>query len=152
MSDALVSFYRGLFNVARTAEWLAPGRDSLAEAVWDLRLLTAIGQIRDVIRPSDITELLENYATALVGLPERVDRLLDYAGAGLSLSKGGKDVERRQHSAENRYVRIVCLLLALATILLLLHWTSVSMGSSWNAVVAVSFFALVMYVLSTGIR
>jgi hypothetical protein len=78
---SLVAFYRGLFTVVRTAAKIAPHRDSLDDALYDLRLMNTFGQARDMLQPSALMALMERYATTLLGMPQQIDRLLEGASA-----------------------------------------------------------------------
>jgi hypothetical protein len=152
MSDALISFYRGLVTVVRTAQWLAPGRDSLTEAVRDLRLVTAFGQFKDVMAPSQMISLLENYAESLLATPERLDRVLTYAATGWLPAGARRTGEPSGGGAENRHVRAVCLLVALAGAGLFLHRIASLMGQGLSAITALLFLAMGLLVLRAGTR
>jgi hypothetical protein len=152
MSQDLISFYRGLVTVVRTAQWLSPGCDSLAEAVRDLRLLAAFGQIRDAMQPSQMASLMESYAQSFVGTPERLDRFLTHVANGTLFTGTDRETEAGQGSAENRYVRAICLLVAMAAAALLLHRMTPVVGSGASALTAVLFLGLGLFVLRAGIR
>jgi hypothetical protein len=153
MSDALISFYRGLFAIMRMARGWAPGRDSLAEAVRDLRLLTAIGQIKDVLRPSRMAGLMEDYAKAFVGMPESLDRVLTSVATGLlSSNPETRTGKQQEENTDSRYVRMLCVLLALAAASMLLHKIVASSGATAGRMAAIVFLPLGLYLLRVGVR
>jgi hypothetical protein len=120
MDANLISFYRGLRHLVRTTAALAPGRDSLLEALYDLRLLSAFDSARDLIRPVEIASLMERYTAAALGMPERVDRILNAMAAGkIRTDAPGPQPDSRR--AGEGYVAIISLLSALAAMILLLR-------------------------------
>lgn len=78
----LVEFYRGFFAVARAARRLAPERDVVAEALHEVRLISAVGQVRDLMSLGALRENLERSALAMAELPQRLDEVLTRAAAG----------------------------------------------------------------------
>jgi hypothetical protein len=147
MNEDLISFYRGLYTIVRTTQPLAPGRDSLAEAFRDLQLLKAVGQFKDVMEPSQMVSLMENYVESFVATPERLDRFLSSVTSGPLRTSAGPAVEPREDRAENRNVRIACLSVALASIGVLLHRIAPAAGQGAGAVTAALFLVLGVLVL-----
>jgi hypothetical protein len=147
MSGNLLSFYRGLFTIVRTTRPLAPGRDSLAEAFRDLRLLNAFGQFRDLIQPSQMASLMENYAESFVATPERLDRFLTNVTSGALPWGAGRAMEPHRDRAENRHVRIACLSVAMVSVGVVLHRITPSFGHGAHAITALLFLALGLVVL-----
>jgi predicted unusual protein kinase regulating ubiquinone biosynthesis (AarF/ABC1/UbiB family) len=147
MSAELIAFYRGLFGVVQTAQKLAPDRDSLAEAVRDLRLLKAFEQVKDVLEPSRMTALLETYAETFVSMPQRMDRFLTHASMGMTPIPHGRSSGKKIENDEDCYVRTVCLLLSLGAMSMLIHKIAGSLGAGAGPLAAGLFGALGVYVL-----
>jgi hypothetical protein len=129
-SKTLIPFYRGLFTIAKTAQGLAPGRDPLAEALRDLRLLKAFDQVKDVMRPSQTPALIENYATALTRMPGNLDRLLTLASGARPMGEH-RPSEAPDSATQNRSVAAVCLLALLAGAGMLLHKVSAAVPDAF---------------------
>jgi hypothetical protein len=136
IDGGLISFYRGLFTVVRTAAQLAPGRDSLSEALADLRLETLFGTAKDMFQPSQVAGWLEQYATAMVGMPTRLERAL-----GQMSADDAPDSDRSERMAEtwsgHRLVIAASLLLAMAGVMILL-----SRIAPGNQIAVLMFFGL----------
>jgi predicted unusual protein kinase regulating ubiquinone biosynthesis (AarF/ABC1/UbiB family) len=152
MGTELIAFYRGLFAIAQTAQRLAPDRDSLAEALRDLRLLAAFEQVKDVLQPSHMTMLVESYAEAFLGMPQQIDRFLTSASTGMTrILPAGPDGKKTE-ADENRFVRTLCLLLLLGAAGILINKTAAAHPGHPSAIAAVVFFAFGLYVLRAGTR
>ncbi len=139
MDTNLISFYRGLLHVVRTAAALAPARDSLLEALYDLRLLSAFDSARDLIRPAEIAGLMERYTTAALGMPEHVDRMLNAIMAG-KIRADAPSPQPAFRRARDGYVAMVSLLFALAAMILLLRGLEESASSPGMHYALVIFF------------
>lgn len=148
MNDALITFHRGLFATLKTASTLAPGRDWLAEALRNVRLLMAFDEMKQAVRPSQVKAWIESNSEALVGLPERLDRALTYGSTNVHRVGAVPPVEH----AENRRVRSLCLLLVLAGAGFLLHKIEISTGAGVPGITPVVFFVLGMLLLRVGLR
>jgi hypothetical protein len=151
MSEALVSFYRGLFAIAETAQSLAPGRDWLAEGMRDLRLVTAFDEVKEAARPSHMKGWLENYAESMVGMPERLDRFLTYAATGVPPAPATPPVEPDDNVDRSRGA-FWLLLPALAAVGLFLHRIGASLGPRATAAGALVFLVFGLFVLRAGAR
>jgi hypothetical protein len=115
IAPGLVSFYRGVFTLVDTARLLAPDRDSLAEALTDLRLMATFSQMRDMLRPSEIAGLIEAYTTVFLSTPQQLDRLLAHTPP--------PDLRKQTASSGTA---LVSLLLALGAVAMLFHKISQS--------------------------
>jgi predicted unusual protein kinase regulating ubiquinone biosynthesis (AarF/ABC1/UbiB family) len=152
MGAELIAFYRGLFAVAQTAQKLAPDRDSLAEALRDLRLMTAFDEVRDVLQPSRLTALLESYAEAFLGMPQQMDRFLTAASTGMTRVPPGEPEGKKTENAENRFVRTFCLLLVLGAAGMLVGKAAAAYTNDASAIPVVIFFAFGLYVLRASAK
>jgi hypothetical protein len=144
MDTNLISFYRGLRHLVRTAAALAPGRDSLLEALYDLRLLSAFDNARDLIRPVELASLMERYTIAALGMPEHVDRMLN-AMAGGKVRTDAPAPQPDSRRAGDGYVAIVSLLAALAAMILLLRRVEETASSPGM------HYALVIFLVGFGL-
>jgi hypothetical protein len=104
------------------------------------------------MQPSHMVSLMESYAQSFVGTPERLDRFLTHVTRGTLLDGTGREAEPGESSTENRYVRAICLLVAMAAAGLLLHRLAPVMASGVSALTAVLFLGLGLFVLRAGIR
>jgi predicted unusual protein kinase regulating ubiquinone biosynthesis (AarF/ABC1/UbiB family) len=150
MGAELIAFYRGLFAIAQTAQKLAPDRESLAEALRDLRLMTALDEVKDVLQPSRMTALLEGYAEAFLGMPQQMDRFLTFASMGTTRVPPSEP--ERKNTAESRFVRTFCLLLVLGAAGMLVNKAAAAYPNHAGAIPAVIFFAFGLYVLRASAR
>jgi hypothetical protein len=108
---AFTSFYRGFFTIACTAQMLMPGgRDAMAEALRDLRVMGAFRDIQELVRPSEAPALFENFALMMMRMPDDIDRLLS------ALASGNYPAGPRGQSgtSPSRSAGLLCIGLALA--------------------------------------
>ena len=85
-------------------------------------------------------------------MPERLDRLLTYAATGVLPIQSGAPSDKVEEKEENRFAVMICLLLALAAVGMFLHRIAASLGPESDAVCAVVFLALGLFVLRAGVR
>jgi hypothetical protein len=86
------------------------GRDAMAEALRDLRVMGAFREIQELVRPSEAPAMFENFAVTMMRMPDDVDRLLTALAAGNYPAS-----PRRQAGAPpSRSAGLLCIGLALA--------------------------------------
>ena len=118
--ESINAFYRGLLHAVTTASAMAPGRDSLLEAVHELRVQKVLIGAKELLRPSEMAGLMEQYATTFLAMPADVDRFLDWGSSGHS--PGVATRQPPQPAAHSdRCAAMVSLLLGFAAVALLLH-------------------------------
>ena len=145
----LTSFYRGLYAMVRTIRRLAPGRDILSEALYDLRLMTVFDQVKQMVRPSEMAGLMESYATAMLAMPQQIDGMLASAGSG----RRPVHSDRLPASGRGRGTVVVSLLLAFAGVAMLLHKiASPASGATVDRILAVAFAGFGLVLLRMGSR
>lgn len=126
-SESVNAFYRGLLHAVATAAAMAPGRDSLLEALHELRVQKVLIDAKELLRPSEMAGLMEQYATTFLAMPADVDRFLDFAASG-HYPDGA--AQRAQPVARSeRYAAAVSLLLGFGALALLLHKVAESVRS-----------------------
>jgi predicted unusual protein kinase regulating ubiquinone biosynthesis (AarF/ABC1/UbiB family) len=114
----LVSFYRGLFQVAAAAQRLAVIGDPLHEGLENLRFWTTMGQFREMIGLSPLGQSLDKYAALMMELPKKLDDALALVAEGharLRLQVAESPADRRQ---KNSGATTIALLLVLAAVVL----------------------------------
>ncbi len=111
----LVSFYRGLFQVASTAHWLAPGSDSFLKGLEDLRLVALLENLRDMMTLSQLRDSLGRYAAMMPDLPKRFDEALTMAAEGSPQLKL-RLTETAGEKQKNSSAVVTALLLVLAAV------------------------------------
>jgi hypothetical protein len=112
------TFYRGLMHLIRTAALIAPGRDSLLDALCDLRVREVFEVATGAFRPPELAGLMEQYAAAMLAMPAKIDRLLVDATAPVLPSRQAAD-PRSGEGPSGRFSSAACLLLALLSAALL---------------------------------
>jgi len=125
--ESVNAFYRGLLHAVTTAGAMAPGRDSLLEALHELRVQKVLIDAKEMLRPSEIAGLMEKYATTFLAMPADVNRFLDSAVSGHSPDVA---VQTSQPVARSeRYAVAVSLLLGFGAVALLLQKVTESVHS-----------------------
>lgn len=133
----LLSFYRGLFQVASVARWLAPGTDSFLKGLEDLRLVALLENLRDMMTLGQLRDSLGRYAAMMPELPKRFDEALTIAAEGsprLKLRLTETDGEKQKNSS----AVAAALLLVLAAIAAWSHALTATLPWS-EKVVAIAF-------------
>lgn len=115
----LLPFYLGLTTVAQAAARLAPGRDWLEEGLRDLTIGGVFDRFKDLLQPSGMQGMLENYATAMFTLPQQMDKVLSRGLPGGSSPAPGREANADPPRSGQPFVLAASLLLALGGILLL---------------------------------
>ena len=89
-------FYEGLHALVLAVGREAGGRDFLAEGLRELRLTAHLRQFEDWTRGADFGAEVEQQVAMLMELPQRIDRLLTVAAAGMVRLQGAvAESERR---------------------------------------------------------
>ena len=150
----LPSFYRGLFAVERAARQLSPEGDPLLEGLQDARLLTSLGQMRELLSLNQLGDHLDRYAGLMMLMPQRLDEVLTLGGKGgtrLNL-RVAEDASAR--GRRNSLATVTALLLVLAASALLLPRVTAALGAGeWEGRInAVVFIVLGAAVLRTATR
>jgi len=114
----LLAFYRGLAAVSLTARRLAPDRDALLQAFEEVRLLSSVQQLGEMMNVGQMREMFERYAALMIDLPQRLDEVLTLAAEG-NLRSGSRAPEPAQRPRSTSSTLWVALLLALGAIFLL---------------------------------
>ncbi|HWN43943.1 MAG TPA: AarF/UbiB family protein [Thermoanaerobaculia bacterium] len=131
----LVSFFRGLFDVAVAVRPLVPpDRDPLREALENLRLLAAFDQVGRMADPDRLRRSFESYGAALAELPTALDGALSQWAEGrprLRVEVQDRREDRREGRERPRGVPAlsVALFLAIAAVALM----TVRLGSAPQA-------------------
>ena len=84
----LASFYRGLFSVVAITQRLAPGQDTLREALCELRVVAGFEELRGLTAPNAVGGLLVEIAAAIVTLPQRCNRAFSIRADEFGLTRG----------------------------------------------------------------
>ncbi|HEU4386685.1 MAG TPA: AarF/UbiB family protein [Blastocatellia bacterium] len=123
-------FYRGLFLIAAAARRLRPGRDSLVQALENLRVLAALAQFQEVISPHQLMGNFDKYAAMMVELPGRLDEALTLLADGTALLKLQvmRAVGPKRRNSDTAVV--IALLLAIASVAWLFHRLATSVDAS----------------------
>jgi hypothetical protein len=152
LDESVNAFYRGLFHVVRSAAALAPGRDSLLEALYDLRIQGVFGNAKELVRPAQVAGLMEQYATAFMAMPANLDRLL--TGITSGELPPHEPWEPLQHSAGGeRPLPAIIYLLAIGGAALMLQTVCESVRSpTFDHVLVALFLVCGLVLLWTGGR
>lgn len=137
----LVAFYRGLFAVWISARRFEAADDPLAAALGDLRLLSMVEQLRELLDFGRLPRRLEGYAAAALSLPRQIDEALDLAaGNGRPLVvRVERDAERDRRPVS--LALVAALLLALAGVALLSRrFLAEAALEPWGEIVTTTFF------------
>lgn len=110
----LLSFYRGLFSVARLSRTLAPLRDPLRESLEDLRSALILDQIQNLEDWRYVTQNLDKFATALLQLPSTFDDALTCLSTQEQVDRVRKSISGPGPRNESLMVSIAVFLLAAA--------------------------------------
>ncbi len=76
-TPTLLSFYRGLFSIARIGKKLAPSKDPLREGLEELNAMMAIEQFNVISGTSYWTQTADKFAMAIVDFPRALDEALN---------------------------------------------------------------------------
>jgi predicted unusual protein kinase regulating ubiquinone biosynthesis (AarF/ABC1/UbiB family) len=140
----LISFCRGLFQIANTARRLAPGRDPLMEGLQDLRFNTMFAEFREMVSPGRVGDSLDTYATMMTELPQRLNDVLTLAAEGHTRTKYDERERTDHRSVKNSSITVAALLLLLMSVALLSHHLSASASAKvWADRVGTVAFMLV---------
>jgi len=148
--ESAITFFRGLFHLVRTTSSMAPGRDSLLEAIYELRVRSVFGQALSVFKPAEMAALMEQYATAFLRAPENLDRLL--TGMASGESQGRESGRARLTSHARRGNGRVLLAALCAAVLLLQKLAASARSSAIEGVLAILLVAIGAAVLRMGSR
>lgn len=129
----LVPFFQGLFEAASLARRLAPGRDTVKEALDDLRVSVEMARFRKMMTAGNWTENLDRYAALMMELPQKLDDVLNRAAAGKPVLRVElEQQDAQQHKRKNSLFASAALLLLLVAVVLLSRqmpqWTG---GAAW---------------------
>lgn len=136
----LVPFYRGLFAVAALAQRVSPDTDALLEALRDVRLMSGLAQLREMVGLEEMGGRFEQYASLMTEMPQRLDEALTLAsggGARMRVRVGETESERRR---KNSAASVMSLLAVVVSLALLLR--AASGGAVWLQRAAVLVFTL----------
>jgi predicted unusual protein kinase regulating ubiquinone biosynthesis (AarF/ABC1/UbiB family) len=93
----LLSFYRGLFSVARAARELAPADDPLREGLEELDADVMFGEFVDIAGTDYWSKNADKFAMALANLPQTLDEAINRAaGEGLEDSATTSELSARR--------------------------------------------------------
>ena len=139
-----MAFYRGLFQTAAHARRFAPHGDPLLDALQEVRMIEILGQFRDRLGLSQLSDSLDRYASIMMGLPQKLDAVLTLmaeSSAQLKLQRTGEAAHRRQKNSSSI---MTPLLLVLAAVVLLAHHLAASVGAGvWlDRITAIAFVVL----------
>jgi hypothetical protein len=152
LDESVNAFYRGLLHIVRTAAVLAPGRDSLLEALYDLRIRAVFGNAKELLRPAEVAGLMEQYATALLAMPANMDHLLTQIASGELPPIGSRESSQRRVPG-NRLQAPISFVLALGAAGLLLQRVEASARSpSLDQLLMVLFLGFGCVLLWMGSR
>jgi predicted unusual protein kinase regulating ubiquinone biosynthesis (AarF/ABC1/UbiB family) len=115
----LVPFYRGLFLIANAARQLTRAGDSLSEAMEEVRAISLLSQLRNMMGANYIYNSLGRHAAMMAEIPTKFDEALTLAAEGgvrlnLQVTESAEQLKRKNSSAAG-----VALLLVLAAIVVL---------------------------------
>jgi predicted unusual protein kinase regulating ubiquinone biosynthesis (AarF/ABC1/UbiB family) len=77
MPERLLSFYSAFSTMAGLAAALAPDRDSISEAVRDLRLIFGFDEMQAMFRPSQLASLVGDYSRTFFQFPQEMNAFLE---------------------------------------------------------------------------
>lgn len=115
----LVPFFQGLFQVAWLARRLAPQRDSLREALDDLRVSLEMNRFNDLVSTESLTQNFDRYAAMMMELPQKLDDVLNRAAQGKSFIKVDWKESESERRRRNSWHSVAALLLVLVSVVLL---------------------------------
>lgn len=150
----LIGFYRGLFLVATAARRLTAGRDSLREALEELRLIALLAQFREMIGLRQLGESMDKYAAMMMDLPGKLDEVLTLAAEGrvpVKARLAETPARRRQRNAAAIAISLIMVLVSFA--LLSHHLTATGTGGGrLEGICVVGFVLLGAMLLRVTIR
>jgi predicted unusual protein kinase regulating ubiquinone biosynthesis (AarF/ABC1/UbiB family) len=125
----LLAFWRGLFAITSASRQLAPERDTLHEALQEVRLVTSFGQVRDLMTTRQLQDNLERYALLATQLPQKLDEVLTVAAMGGAVPARPA---AEPHGAERRdsLSLVIAFVLALAALTLAARQLTAA-GAPW---------------------
>jgi hypothetical protein len=136
----LVPLYRGLFSVAALAQRVSPDTDAMLEALRDVRLMSGLAQLREMVGLEGMGDRAERYASLMTELPQWLDESLTLAsggGARMRVRVGETESERRR---KNSAASVMSLLAVVVSLALLLR--AAAGGAVWLQRAAVVVFTL----------
>jgi ubiquinone biosynthesis protein len=139
----LLRFYRGFSLVHAAASRLAPDRDSLRDGLETIRMVTALGQMRDLMTVTHLNENLERYAPVLLELPRKLDEVLSLLASGSTRMHLHVRESKERMRRRNSTVVTTALLMALAAAALLTRHIAAVGEGDW----AVKVGAIVVLVV-----
>jgi ubiquinone biosynthesis protein len=150
---AAVSFYRGVMIAAGLARWLAPDRDSLTEALQDVRLIAGLEKLRAMAGPDQFADQLHRYAAVAVDLPQRLDEALTLVASGDARLKFQMPETAERRARQNSSAKVTALLLVLAAFVVWAQSPAASLAGAWgDGVKAFIFVVLGALVLRAASR
>jgi hypothetical protein len=150
---AATSFYRGGLISAGLARWLSPDRDSLAEALQDVRLIAGMERLRALTGPGQLTEQLNRYAAVAVDLPRSLDKALTLAASGDARLRLRVSERAERRASKNSSARVTVLMLVLAAFVVWSYGPAAALAGPWaDGVKAFVFVALGALVLRAASR
>lgn len=139
----LARLFRALLLMEDAARRLAPGRDWLREGLENLRIVVALGQVRDLFSPGQLNLSLERYAPVLLELPRKMDEVLRLAAEGSARMQVQLRETTEGRGRQNAMVRTAALLLVLAGMALLArHLAAAEALGDWGETVGVGVLVL----------
>lgn len=113
----LLSFYRGLFSVARVARELAPGDDPLREGLEELDADVVFEQFNDITEASYWLQSADKIAMAMINLPQTVDEGLNWGVSAELENQLGAIPEQTASGLKNPVATVVLFVAAIVFIL-----------------------------------
>ena len=139
----LLAFYRGLFQTAAHGQRLSPYSDPLLEGLQEVRMVEMLGQFRDVLGLSQLSDNLDRYVVMMMGLPQKLDEALTLvaeSSARLKLQGTGVAGHHRQNNSSAVMIALLFVLGAFA--LLSHHLTLLGIAGAWFERVSAIVFVL----------
>lgn len=134
----LPSFYRGLFNIAKMAERVAPDGDSLTEGLEDARLLANLSPFQEMMDFKQLGANTDKYAALLMELPHQLNEMM-------RTNTLNQQMESRQQkrARKNSMTSMTSLMLLMATIAIVSpQFSEIANQSVWASRIGVIVFVL----------
>jgi ubiquinone biosynthesis protein len=128
----LPGFYRGLFALVGTAQRLSPGRDTLIEALRDVRLLAGIERFWEMLTPDNLGEQAEKYAATMSEMPQTLDEVLTLASEGRARLGLQVPESAERHGRQNSFAVTLSALLVFVGFALLAQHLPARFAGAWT--------------------
>jgi predicted unusual protein kinase regulating ubiquinone biosynthesis (AarF/ABC1/UbiB family) len=123
----LPGFFRGLFGVANIARQLAPGSDSVAEGLRDLRLVSGMEQFTRLLDRDQLSDQMDRYAALLMDLPQTLDQALTSAAQTHRRFKSQAEDFDDHRAGRSSSAIFAGLFLALTSAVIMSHYITASL-------------------------